>query len=373
MSVLFIGKRYYTNRDALRERYGRIYQLPWYWARAGVNVRLWLIDYHGRIREARTDEDLQVQSTPIRGVHWMAVCLSIVFSRFRNKAPTHIIASGDAYIGLLAWLLAKFIGAEFVFDVYDKYDAFVGYRRPLGWDLFGFLLRHADRCWFASQRLVEEIGYVQRGDRVVANGVDLRHFYPRDHNEAINRLGLDPSIGYVGYFGSMEVDRGVDDLVEAIKLLSGAQRPVKLLLAGKKREGMQLDSVFVRDLGNLPFSEVPWALAACNVLAVPYRRSAFMDAGASNKIVEAIACQRPLAATATPNLVANLPLQAAELVNRLALPGNPRDLARVITAQLDSPVWCSLPDGYSWPDISASALYELFPLATPTSLKRSPL
>ena len=40
MSVLFIGKRYYTNRDALAERYGRIYQLPWNWANAGVHTHL---------------------------------------------------------------------------------------------------------------------------------------------------------------------------------------------------------------------------------------------------------------------------------------------------------------------------------------------
>lgn len=28
MNLLFIGKRHYTNRDALAERYGRIYQFP---------------------------------------------------------------------------------------------------------------------------------------------------------------------------------------------------------------------------------------------------------------------------------------------------------------------------------------------------------
>jgi len=50
-SVLFIGKRFYTNRDALTERYGRIYQLPHLWAEDGVSTRLWLVDY--KTRETR--------------------------------------------------------------------------------------------------------------------------------------------------------------------------------------------------------------------------------------------------------------------------------------------------------------------------------
>jgi hypothetical protein len=35
LRILFLGKRYYTRRDALCERFGRIYQLPLQWHRAG--------------------------------------------------------------------------------------------------------------------------------------------------------------------------------------------------------------------------------------------------------------------------------------------------------------------------------------------------
>ena len=45
MRILFLGKRHYTNKDALAERFGRIYQLPRYWAAAGHDVRLRLLEY----------------------------------------------------------------------------------------------------------------------------------------------------------------------------------------------------------------------------------------------------------------------------------------------------------------------------------------
>ena len=47
MSILFIGKRFYTNRDAYSEKFGRIYQLPYYWAKE-TKTDLWLVDYHSK-------------------------------------------------------------------------------------------------------------------------------------------------------------------------------------------------------------------------------------------------------------------------------------------------------------------------------------
>ena len=153
MRVLFIGKRHYTNRDAMEERYGRIYQLPLHWAKQGTETRLWLIDYHERLSSKRHDHGMQVDSTPIRGLGWISKAMGVIVGRRSEQRPTHIVASGDAYIGLLGWCLARLTGARFIFDVYDKYDEFSGYRKPLDWDLFGFLLRRADACWFASRRL----------------------------------------------------------------------------------------------------------------------------------------------------------------------------------------------------------------------------
>jgi glycosyltransferase involved in cell wall biosynthesis len=353
--VLFIGKRHYTHRDALRERYGRIYQLPWHWAQGGTPTQLWLIDYHGLQREQAVDGKLSIDSTPMRRLGWLGKSAGIVFSRVRRNAPSHIVASGDAYIGLLGWLLARLTGACFVFDVYDKYDEFGGYRRPLGWNLFGFLLRHADRCWFASLRLLGQLGNAARGDCQVMNGIDPQHFRPLDQREARARLGLPADGSMVGYFGSLSIERGTPDLIRAMQILSTQEVAPMLVLSGKMETPIPLDLPNVRYLGNLSHDAMPWALAAVDVVAVPYRVSAFLDAASSVKFGEVLACRRPLVATRTPNFLSNFPIQAAELDAYLAEPGQPETLARAIDRQLREPVLASVPTDMEWPTIARKA------------------
>ncbi len=360
MNLLFIGKRHYTHRDALTECYGRIYQLPLHWSQQGVSTHLWLIDYHGKSRVKRDDGSLTIDSTPIRSVSWIIKGLAVFWHRFSGKAPTHIIASGDAYIGLLGWLLARLTGACFVFDVYDKYDEFGAYRKPLGWDLFGFLLRHADQCWFASRRLLGQLGDAARGDALVMNGVDTARFKPMDQKESRAMFGLPEATPLIGYFGGMEADRGVADLISAISLLRDSGLDIDLVLAGKKNPATPIpQEPWLHDLGNVAFRDIPNAYSAVNVFAIPYRRTAFMDAGSSNKIAEAIACGLPIAATNTPNLIDNFPDAEQILSERIAEQENPANLGRVIKKQVESPVFFAMPDQMTYPAIATEILKTL--------------
>ena len=349
MNVLFVGKRFYTNRDALREKYGRIYQLPRHWADAGIQTALWLVDYHTRETVLQRDGALDIVSTPVRDPsllrHWVTGAYR------RGGAPDIVVASGDCYIGWMASRIARRNGARFVFDVYDKYDEFGGYRSLPGFDLFESLLGKADVRCFASRALLNQMRR-SSVDCVVPNGLDIARFSPRDMHECRAEMGL-PSDGLlVGYFGGMEPDRGVDDLIEAVGLLRKGGVDVRLVLGGKPPAGFDLDRPGVLYLGNIPYARMPAALSACDLLAVPYRRTPFMDAGSSNKIAEAIACQRPIVATRTPNLMANFPAQAARLDAVLAEPANAASLARSIRLQSERRVLVDLPGGMAWKDIA---------------------
>jgi len=360
MRVLFIGKRFYTNRDTLLDRYGRIYQLPRHWAQQGIDTRLWLIDYHSKQRVQQTQGALPIDSTPLRGPAWFAATLSTLASRLRgSERPTHIVASGDAYIGLLGWLLARSIGAHFVFDVYDKYDEFTGYRKPLGWNLFGFLLQHADRCWFASRRLLGQLGNPNRGDALIMNGIDLDHFTAHKMGAARQCFDLPTATPLVGYFGALNRERGLPDLIEAMRIVRSIDSSVELILAGKADAEITFDAPGVHYLGNLDHEQIPWALAAVDVVAVPYRRSPFLDAASSIKFGEIMACRRPLVATRTPNLLDNFPAQAAELDAYLAPPQNPAALADAIVRQLRDQKRVDPPAGMEWAAIASEALSSL--------------
>ena len=365
MRVLFIGKRFYTNRDALLERYGRIYQLPHHWAKKGIDSRLWLIDYHGKQRIQQTQDALQIDSTPLRGTSWFTPTLRVLASRLRGSdRPTHIVASGDAYIGLLGWLLARWTGAHFMFDVYDKYDEFAGYRKPLGLNLFGFLLRHADLCWFASRRLLAQLGNPNRGDALITNGIDAHHFTPHVMEAARQRFDLPTATPLVGYFGALNCERGLTDLIEAMQIVRRIDTSVELILAGKADAEITFDAPGVHYLGNLRHEQVPWVLAAVDVVAVPYRRSAFLDAASSIKFGEIMACGRPLVATRTPNLLDNFPAQSAELDAYLVPPQNPEALAKAILRQLRDQKRVDPPVGLEWSAIANEALESLCAVQT---------
>lgn len=355
MNILFIGKRFNTNRDALLEKFGRNYQLPLHLSQRH-DVTLWLVDYHSKSTIYAADGNLEIISTPIKN---LALFRHYFFVKYKsNQLIDMVIASGDCYIGLMAQRIAQKLKACFIFDVYDKYDEFSSYIKPLGFDLFDYLLKTADMRLFASHALLHSLGQPER-DAILSNGLDANHFRPIDKADARRKLQLPAEATYVGYFGSMEPDRGVQDLIAAVQILREQGQDIELLLGGKAHDSLNLKQPGIRYLGNVPFAHVPYALAACDVLAVPYRRSPFMDAGASNKIAEAMACQRPIVATRSPNLTANFSQQAQALVPYLAEPSQPASLAAALTQQLLDRKLVVAPQNIYWSGISAALEQDL--------------
>jgi len=355
-NVLFIGKRFYTNRDTLEDAYGRIYQLPHTWAAEKIRTRLWLIDYRGSKSLSRSDDALPIRSTPVTSGAFAGEIGRLLLT---SSDITHVVASGDCYIGLLGYLAAKRLKASFIFDVYDKYDDFIGYRSPPGFKLFNFLLKRADHRLFASAALLKQLVGCQSRNILVPNGIDYSRFYPREIATCRKELKLVGDTRIIGYFGGMEADRGVEDLIEAVSLLRSQGTGITLLLGGKSDGNINFDVPGVEYVGDVPYQDMPLMLGACNLLAIPYRRSAIMDAGASNKIVEALACGRPIVATRTPNLVENFTQTAKRLDGRLAEPGEPGSIARAIQAQLDDPVLGDTPRGWGWSEIALDTADQL--------------
>ena len=179
MSIVFIGKRFYTNRDAYTEKFGRIYQLPYYWSKE-LDTKLWLMDYHSKEKIKDQHDSLKIISTPIFSLIFIINILKIIIL----DRPKIIVASGDCYIGLFSFILAKICRAKFIFDVYDKYDAFAGYKNLGFKNLFNFLMKHADCCFFASKKFKSDCELLCKKTILIPNGVDTNHFYPRNKSES---------------------------------------------------------------------------------------------------------------------------------------------------------------------------------------------
>jgi glycosyltransferase involved in cell wall biosynthesis len=354
MRIIWIAKRHYTGKDALTERYGRVWELPARWAQRGGETRLELLDYRGGTTHTTRAGQLCVASTPMSSP-WG---LRALWKRSAALRPDVIVASGDCFVGLAAWRLARSVGARFVFDIYDDYRTFGAYKAFFGWDAYGFLVDRADCLFFASQALAMTHS-AQTDYRVVPNGIDPARFHPMDLPETRRQVGLDPNLRWIGYFGGLDVERGVDDLILATSQLHEKDPTIRLLLCGPARPGLRLDKPWIRYDGQVPHSRVPLLLNACDVLALPYRRGPTIDMANSCKIAEYLACKRPIVATDTPNLRANFPLHAAELGPAICRPGDPADLARALDFQLTHPRLASLPLEHTWEAIADRALEAL--------------
>jgi glycosyltransferase involved in cell wall biosynthesis len=353
MNILFIGKRFYTNRDALTEKYGRIYQLPWHWSQENINTRLWLIDYHSKELINTTHDTLKIISSPVRTGE--ALKQYIKESSSTTSLPDVIVASGDCYIGLMAYRLAKILKAKFVFDVYDKYDEFGAYYNFLGFNSYKFLLKNSDLCLFSSKALEDSLKDIVKASCIVPNGVDTNLFKPIDLHMSRRKLGLSTEALYVGYFGSLDVERGIDDLLEAHTLLLNQGFDCNLLIGGKARVGLDLNRPQVTYLGNIPYLDVSTAMSACDLLALPYRRSPYLDMASSCKIAEYLCIQRPIVATSTPNILSNFSTQAAKLKDVMAEPNDPKDIAEKIIKQIQDPIVPSNGTNMGWKLIAKKA------------------
>lgn len=351
MKIYFIGKQLYTNRDALRDRFGRIYNLPRVWNSIDTICSLALINYRSASLVRKFQDGLHISSLGILN----PLNYATLKREVREFAPDAIVASGDCFIGNLGMALARTTKSKFIFDVYDDYRTFSGYKLFLGWDAFQYLLRNADLTLYASFRLAKD--HPNGRSTVAPNGIDSKLFIKKDKITARRELGLAEDAQYIGYFGSMVKERGINELLEAMrKLRTTHGNTVRLLACGHLGSGVQLDEPWVDYHGLRAHSEMPTYMSACDVLALPYLSSRFLDSASSCKIAEYLACQRPIAATQTPNIIDNFPIQAKELADVMAPMGDVEAFSRCLGRQLNSPVIATPSTRHNWDFIGEESL-----------------
>jgi glycosyltransferase involved in cell wall biosynthesis len=203
------------------------------------------------------------------------------------------------------------------------------------------IFQGADALFVVSDELASharQLGASSRRVHVLPNGVDPERFHPRASGGALrSRLALEGA-RVVGFVGGLRPWHDLDTVVEAVRSLAQEDPRVRLLVIG---EGPRLEAL--RALGDervvcpgaVAFEDVPAALAAMDVVVVPYAKD-----GASYfsplKLFEAMAVARPVVGARVG--------QVAEVLHHgetglLYEPGQARDLAARIRSLLDQPDW----------------------------------
>jgi teichuronic acid biosynthesis glycosyltransferase TuaC len=200
----------------------------------------------------------------------------------------------------------------------------------------------------AAQRLLvvsEDLGRVATQDygaqadrvRVIPNGCDASIFHPTNRNAARDALGLPRDAEVVAYVGRLVAEKGLLELLEACRTLSATRPGLHLVLVGEGPLQEELStriatdpSLPVRLAGAQPPNEVARWMAASSLVTLPS-----YSEGHPNVLVEALACGRPVVATAVGGIPEVVDVSSGVLVPVRDVPALASGLAQVLERDWD--------------------------------------
>jgi glycosyltransferase involved in cell wall biosynthesis len=146
----------------------------------------------------------------------------------------------------------------------------------------------------------------------IPNGVDPDKFTPISQDlkeQTRGSLGIPNDAPTIFYYGDMDSYRRVDILVEAFSLLKQKIKNCYLILIGDGPLRSQVVSMIdrfrleesVRLMGRVPHQDIPKFLSSFDVLVAPYN-PAVSDHVTPLKVLEAMACEKPVVTTAAGDI-----------------------------------------------------------------------
>jgi glycosyltransferase involved in cell wall biosynthesis len=195
---------------------------------------------------------------------------------------------------------------------------------------------------FIKERLITR-GFPAAKVQVLPDGVDLSLFENLPcKNECRKRLGLSLDcsiIGYIGRFKTLEMEKGIPELIQALPPLKGCNGKEPLLLCvGGPMDAvpayldlacrMGVPEYRLQFVDHVPSRAVPLWMSACDIVTIPWPWTEFSAYFTSPmKLFEYMAAGVPIVATDLPSLREVLRHgENAWLVE----PGNPKAIAEAI-------------------------------------------
>lgn len=253
---------------------------------------------------------LHVPKVPM--VHAPLYAAGIYRQVAKLKNRIDVIIAPFAYPdGIASVIVGQMLGVPVVIKLHGG-DMNVGARIPqIGrWVRWGF--ERVDRIAAVSVPLAQaanEFGVPWSKIAVVEDGVDSTLFRIRDRAEAKREVGLPTDRRHIVYVGRLERRKGVYELMEAFEALMAQVPDVDLVLVGDGEDTPACkawaDKVGSRVIltGVKGMDEVAPYYAAADVATLPSHAE-----GTPNCIIEALACGRPVVASAVggiPDMIHN--------------------------------------------------------------------
>jgi glycosyltransferase involved in cell wall biosynthesis len=308
-------------------------------------VRTWLLPFPNRKAYERM-------------LNYSSFCVSAALTASFLERPDVVIAtSPQLLVGLSGWWAAQVKAVPFVLEVRDLWPeslAAVGMgnansllHRGLG-KIAGFLYRKAEHIVVVTPAFREHLARVWKVPAakisVVQNGVETRLFSPRNRDLELRKQLNAEGKFVVSFIGTIGLAHGLETVIAAAERLQNVARDVMFVLLG---EGSDRERVVrmaqEKNLENIcfvpqqPREKVPAYIAASDVCLVVLRKSAVFETVIPTKMLEFMACARPV--------ILGVAGQAQEILERsqggvCVEPGNGDALCDAILRLRDQPDLC---------------------------------
>lgn len=191
-----------------------------------------------------------------------------------------------------------------------------------------------------KRMLVARYGVAEAKVCVVPSATDPDHFVPEEPAKARQRIGLDPDRPLIGFVGLFYRHQGVATLLEALACLRATYPKLGCLIVGDGVMRPAWEALAYRlgvanavhFPGQVPYREVPTYLNVLDVVVAPFTA----DRGETSpfKVLDALACERPVVASDLPSV--RLLAEESQALT-LVPPEAPRILAEAIDDLLADP------------------------------------
>jgi len=206
--------------------------------------------------------------------------------------------------------------------------------KPLNNPLYNRLLepltKLADEVTVVSNFLQNRYGGVK-----LIHGADCNFFNPARYNreELRNKWGLADKF-VILFTGMPHGHKGLDDLVEAVRILSNDTIRLMLVIARMDyfNKIKNENNKYIIPVEPQPHSEMPKFLSLADIVVLPQKNAGFAQAQVPGKVFEAMAMEKPIIATE----VSDLP-EILDSCGWIVEPENPEQLAEKIQYVLNNP------------------------------------
>jgi colanic acid biosynthesis glycosyl transferase WcaI len=264
-------------------------------------VRTWLLPFPNRKAHERM-------------LNYSSFCVSAASTGLFLSRPDVVIASSpQLLVGLSGWWLAKWKRVPFVFEVRDLWpESLVAVGVGDGNSLLhkalarvaGFLYRHAERIVVVTPAfedyLVEHWSVPREKISVIENGVETQLFSPEAGTGLRKELSIQEKF-VVSYIGTLGMAHGLETIVAAAEALRDADPEIVFVVLGEGAEKERIVALArERGLGNLRFvnqqprEKIPAYICASDVCLVPLKKTDVFKTVIPTKMLEFMACARPV-------------------------------------------------------------------------------